>query len=367
MCPADTWPAGLALCGVVGAIAAIFHWGKSMAKEGILLETGTNEVEILEFDLGGQGFGVNVLKIQAIEQYDPERVTHLQTARPSLVGVFMFRGNTVPLVDLGAELGVATRKSDEPDEDQADSTFENRIVLVLEFNGVTSSVVVDGVNRIHRISWDQLSPLSTVFADQQGAFTGSVNIDDSEILIVDMEKIVAEILPHTGQVLPESEPTEHPRSSDRGDVKIVLAEDSGTIRRMLLDVLKKDGYTNVRDFDNGKSAHEQILQIIQQSQQDGRDLSEYLNMVITDIEMPQMDGLTLCKEIKTKVGLHAVPVMMFSSMINEQMARRCESVGADAYISKPQFGKLVEMVDRLCLDGQSVESVPMEQDAKSAD
>ncbi len=136
---------------------------------------------------------------------------------------------------------------------------------------------------------------------------------------------------------------------------------------MLLDVLKRDGYTNIADFDNGRSAHECIMQLIKQAQQDGRDLSEYLNMVITDIEMPQMDGLTLCKEIKTKVGLHAVPVMMFSSMINEQMARRCESVGADAYISKPQFGKLVEMVDRLCLDGGTVESTPLNQENEPAE
>jgi two-component system, chemotaxis family, chemotaxis protein CheV len=333
-------------------------------KEGILLESGTNEVEILEFDLGGQGFGVNVLKIQAIEQYDVSRITKLETGNDSLLGVFLFRGHTVPLVDLGVELGIAHVEDTDAAVAEAAGGIgreNHRIILVLEFNGAQTAFLVDGVNRIHRIGWDDLSPMSPVFQQYSAEFTGSVHIDETEILIVDMEKIVAELIPSTGQGFPAIESCNHPRKSERPEVKIVLAEDSGTIRRMLMNVLEKDGYTQVMDFDNGLSAHERIQEFIKLSQSEGRNLSDYVNVIITDIEMPQMDGLTFCRNVRQKLDGKQLPVLMFSSLINEQMARKCEGVGANGYISKPQFGRLVEMIDTLCLDGGSVESEPLKE------
>jgi two-component system chemotaxis response regulator CheV len=335
-----------------------------MAKnEGILLESGTNEVEILEFDLGGQGFGVNVLKIQAIEQYDASRITRLETGNDSLVGVFLFRDHTVPLVNLAAELGIVPGRADAAsDAGDVGADSSHRIILVLEFNGAQTAFVVDGVNRIHRIGWDDLSPMSPVFQQYSAEFTGSVHIDEKEILIVDMEKIVSELIPSAGRGFPRIDQCDHPRKSERPEVKIVLAEDSGTIRRMLMNVLAKDGYTQVTDFDNGLAACERIQELVKLAQNEGQHISDYVNIVITDIEMPQMDGLTFCKNIRAHMDKKQLPVLMFSSLINEQMARKCEGVGASGYISKPQFGRLVKMIDTLCLDGEGVESEPMESD-----
>ncbi len=320
-------------------------------KEGILLEAGTNEVEILEFLLNNQGFGINVLKIQAIEQHNPELVTEIPLAPGSVMGTLLFRNRTIPIIDLKAELGIFSDEADEePDEDDAlRAESENKIVLVTEFNNTTSAFLVDGVNRIHRIGWDQINPMSKVFDTCTTEFTGSVNIDSREILIVDLERIVARVL---GNAITEfSQVRDQPSDRERSEVQIVLAEDSGTIRQMMLDVLKAGGYTSVTDFDNGKAAFEEIARRKQEADDAGEPLTGKLDLVISDIEMPQMDGLTMCRNIRQNLGLK-LPVVMFSSMINEQMGLKCQAVGASSYISKPQFGELVDLVDGYCMPSE---------------
>ena len=191
---------------------------------GILLESGTNEVEILEFQLDGQGFGVNVLKVQAIEQFDQGKVTEIQLAHPAVIGTYQYRDGVVTLLSRGQELdihsgdlGVLSRPDSEavetvldampePEpEDTAEAAAdestvvadpaETRIVLVLEFNEVTTGFLVDGVNRIHRVSWNAISPLSPFLAATQSKFTGSLAIEGREVLVMDMERILADILP----------------------------------------------------------------------------------------------------------------------------------------------------------------------------
>ncbi len=318
-----------------------------MAKDGILLESGTNEVEILEFHLRGQSFGVNVLKIQAIEQYEKKRVTAMPLAHPSVAGMFLFRDHTVPLIDLGTELNIEQLP---PAEDDQQDAVEQRIVLIMEFNGMTNAFVVDGVNRIHRIGWDQISPLSPMIAESSAEFTGSVNIEKREILIVDIEKVVAQIFPAARMEYMGEEEVHHPKESSRPDVKILLAEDSSAIRAMITSVLEKSGYSQLACFGNGKDAYEQIVEYKQRAEAEGCGIDRFLTAVVTDIEMPQMDGLTLCRNIKTVLGLPNMPVMMFSSLLNDQTAEKCRAVGADGWISKPSINEMVAMIDSLCLE-----------------
>lgn len=327
-----------------------------MTKEGILLESGTNEVEILEFIIEGQGFGVNVAKTQAIEQFDPENLTTMPMAPSNLAGMLLFRGRTLPLLDLGAELGIRSpgcwKQADPTDgglDAQADDQNDQKIVLVMEFNGVTTSALVDGVNRIHRISWGDISPLSNMLGGESAAFTGSVNIEGREILIVDMERIVAEIIPTACLQDVDAEQLASPHAETRGDVKIFLAEDSNSIRSMMVSVLDKGGYANIRQFDNGQSCYDAILQAVADAQAGNTPLDQILNILVSDIEMPQMDGLTLCRTVKSSPATAHLPVVLFSSLINEQMAAKCRSVKADDYISKPQIAELIERIDKLCL------------------
>lgn len=323
-----------------------------MANDGILLESGTNEVEILEFMLCGQSFGLNVAKTQAIEQFDPARLTAIPMTPPGILGMLLFRNRTLPLMDLADVLGMDQPKVEDRNWEMDEETTakqDRQIVLVMEFNNTTSAVLVDAVNRIHRISWDQIAPLSAALAHDSTTFTGSVHIEKREILILDMEKIMSEVMPEACIRSLGYDQLYHVREADRADVKIVLAEDSNAIRSMIEHVLQQGNYQQIRSFDNGQSAKDYIWEIVERAREKGGSISDELTMLISDIEMPRMDGLTLCRQIKESPELKQIPVVLFSSLINEQMAAKCRSVGADGYISKPQIGELIQLIDQFCL------------------
>ena len=342
-----------------------------MANEGILLESGTNEVEILEFVVNGQPFGVNVLKIQAIEQFDPARVTQIQLSHPSVVGTLLFRESCITLIDLSAEMEdqipapeadisdavnsvlspeivASTAQAGENIAGQSDPTG-NKLTLVMEFNNMKTAFLVDGVNRIHRVSWESINPLSPFLSSTDSKFTGSMQIEEREILIVDMEKVVTEILPK-GQEAFSVEIESGPVSEERAKAIIFLAEDSAIIRDKVREELARANYTNLRTFPNGLDCYKAMTEIKEQSQIEGKPVRDFVGGLISDIEMPQMDGLALCKNIKESLGIKDVPVIMFSSLINQQIARKCEDVGSDAYITKPQFRELVELLDQMVLN-----------------
>jgi two-component system, chemotaxis family, chemotaxis protein CheV len=350
-----------------------------MANNGILLESGTNEVEILEFVVGDQPFGVNVLKIQAIEQYDPSRVTQIQLSHPSVVGTLLFRESCITLIDLSREMDddsqapgsdnlaeiahavesvispemVAASQSDQESVHGQNDPTGNKLTLVMEFNNMKTAFLVDGVNRIHRISWESIKPLSPFLASTDSKFTGSMQIEDREILIVDMEKVVTEILPK-GQNQFSVPEAEGPMSEDRAAATIFLAEDSPVIRTKVREELARANYTDLRTFPNGLKCLEAITELKEQAQAEGRSINDMVGGLISDIEMPAMDGLALCKKLKQDPGTKSLPVIMFSSLINEQIARKCEDVGSDAYISKPQFTELVGLLDSFVLNRESI-------------
>ena len=341
-----------------------------MANDGILLESGTNEVEILEFVVDGQPFGVNVLKIQAIEQYDPSRITQIQLSHPSVVGTLLFRENCITLIDLtkemeddipgidpdvteavntviSPELAASASSPMDQGHGQSDPTG-NKLTLVMEFNNMKTAFLVDGVNRIHRVSWESINPLSPFLSSTDSKFTGSMQIQEREILIVDMEKVVTEILPKGQDAFCVTEEA-GPIAEERAKAPIFLAEDSAIIRDKVREELARANYTNLRTFPNGMECYKAISAIKEQSQIEGKPVSDYVGGLISDIEMPQMDGLALCKNIKETMNIKELPVIMFSSLINEQIARKCEDVGSDAYITKPQFRELVELLDQFVL------------------
>ncbi|HOX25850.1 MAG TPA: chemotaxis protein [Candidatus Krumholzibacteria bacterium] len=344
-------------------------------KEGILLESGTNEVEMLEFELDGQGFGVNVLKVQAIEQFDADKVTEIQLAHPAVIGTYNFRNGVITLIDLGRHLAVhdagvqalpptdaaavervlAAMPAAAVDPDQpapaaaAGSEIETRIVLVMEFNETITGFLVDGVRRIHRVSWEAISPLSPYLAAVATKFTGSLSIAGHEVLVVDMERIVTEVLPRTCREFVATAPVSAELLQRRATVPVFVAEDSVTIREVVASELRRGGYSQLRTFDNGESCYQAIQDLAAHAHTEGRPLQSVLGAVITDIEMPRMDGMTLCRRAKADPDTRDLPVILFSSLINEQIARKCEAVGADGYISKPRFNELVAMVDRHAL------------------
>lgn len=312
-----------------------------MSKQEILLESGTNELELLTFLLGNQSFGLNVLKVQSIQQYNPSTLTKIPRAHHALLGMILHRDKTIPLISLSAALNL--------EEDNAE---EKQIVIVTEFNNVINGFLVDSVNRINRLNWENFIPLDRTLGGTGKSVTGSIRIDDADILVVDLEYILSVISPNLaiGDITEETSNMSSQKS--REEVIVFFAEDSNTIRNNVVRILIKAGYKNVRSFEDGQQTFEALVELRDHIDTNGPDGTRLPHVLISDIEMPQMDGLSLCKKIREDSKLEQIIVIMFSSLISDQMILRCRSVGADNYITKPEMDKLVAMLDRLCLNNK---------------
>lgn len=315
-----------------------------MEDRGILLKSGTNEVEIAEFIISGQSFGVNVAKIREFVPFERKRLTTIAGAPPSIQGMFLIRGQTVPLIDLARHL-------DLKNNDAQNDSGRAQVVVIIEFNRRTNSFLADAISKIHRVSWSNFRPLNPFLVHAAGTVTGSISIDNREIMILDMENIIGEIFPET---LVNYQIQEEPGEADdrprrREEVKVVMAEDSAVIRTHLVKLLDSAGYKQVQAFENGAAAWRKISEFIEQAKANDRPITDFMDILITDIEMPEMDGLTLCKNVKTDPIAKTAPVVMFSSLITDQMAAKCRSVGSDACCTKPQTAELVGYVDQFGL------------------
>jgi len=310
-----------------------------MGKQEILLESGTNEMELLAFLIGKQTFGINVIKVQSIQQFDPSAVTEMPKAHHALLGMILYRNKTIPLINLSAALDMETKNGNN----------ENRIVIVTEFNNVVNGFLVDGVKRIHRLFWKDFVPMSRVIGNAGASITGSIHVEGAEIMIIDLEQILSVIFPNLAINEVSKETINKSENLSREDVCVFFAEDSNTIRKNVVRNLKKAGYGNIRSFENGQQAFDYLVEQRDQADAKGPDNAGLPHVMISDIEMPQLDGLTLCKKVKSDDKLKQIIVIMFSSLINKQMINRCKSVGADSYITKPEMNKLVDMLDEFCL------------------
>lgn len=307
-----------------------------MSGNDILLESGTNEVEIAEFILGGQSFGINVAKIREFIPFKGLELTHLPDAHPSVPGVFSLRGQAVPLIELERHLGLSH-----------DGDNTNQVVVVTEFNAMISAYVADQIDQIHRISWRDFKPLDqiTVEGSDTVQVIGVIEVEGRHILILDLEHIIGEIFPHSIINYDEDALGEPGGDQGRSGVNVFFAEDSAIIRNRVSAILKSVGFAKLQVFENGQLCLEAIQQAVEQSKSGQVQLTDLLNLVVTDIEMPQMDGLSLCRFIKQELKLD-IPVLMFSSLINEQMMEKCRQVGAAEMISKPDTERLIELMDQ---------------------
>ncbi len=291
----------------------------------ILLESGTNELEVLEFVVDGNSYGINVAKIREIIQYQP--VTPVPNAHPSVEGIFMPRDIMITAIDLKNCL-------------QRGQSSPGGLFIITNFNKLDIAFHVEQVLGIHRVSWqDIISPGATANNAEDGISTGVIKKDNKLIIILDFEKIVTDISPETGLKVNEVKAIEH---MDLRNTPIVLAEDSALLNKLIVDSLTQAGYTNVSHFENGQLAWNYVSDAL-----DAGRLNERVGLVITDIEMPQMDGHRLTKLIKDNDDLKHIPVVIFSSLVNEEMRRKGESLGADAQLSKPEIGDLVKVIDQL--------------------
>lgn len=290
----------------------------------ILLENGTNELEVLEFKIDDHCYGINVAKIKEIITY--QEVTPVPNAHPSIEGIFMPRDMMITAIDLRNCLQRGTSKP-------------GGLFIVTNFNKLDIAFHVDSVIGIHRVSWaDIIKPNATISTAEQSISTGIIKFEDRLIIILDFEKIVSDINPNTGLNMDQIKDI-GPRT--RTDVPIVLAEDSQLLNKLIVDALNKAGYSNVRHFENGKLAYDYIQELKK------REKLDQVKCIITDVEMPIMDGHRLTKLVKTDEATKDIPLIIFSSLVNEEMRRKGEALGADRQLSKPEIGNLVSVIDEL--------------------
>jgi len=299
-------------------------WRETM-DTNILLESGTNELEILEFALGDNHYGINVAKIREILQY--QQVTPVPNTHPSVEGIFMPRDTMITVINLRRCLGM-------------DDGTEDGLFIVTNFNKLDIAFHVDQVIGIYRVSWEDIvKPDSTLNGQDGSVSTGVIKMNGKLVVILDFESIVSSISPETGLRTTDLDTI---GERNRSDSRILIAEDSPLLSKLITDCLRKAGYHNLIVTTNGQEAWDKISELKQKG-----TLLDDIQCIITDIEMPQMDGHRLTKLCKSDDKIKKIPLVIFSSLVNEEMRRKGEMLGADAQLTKPEIGMLVDAIDGL--------------------
>ncbi len=312
----------------------------------ILLESGTNELEIIEFHLekllpSGETktcyYGINVAKVREVIRV-PE-TTDYPNAQPHMIGVFSSREILTPLVDLAGWLGVPTR----PD-------IKNKYVIVTDFNRMTNGFLIDSISRIHRISWNDVeSPSQFLEAGEQDCVVAVVRKDKKLIMILDFEKIIADINPELSMgkydvKMDRSIDLNQKMVSKRNAKTIMVADDSAFIRSMIQETLSSAGY-NVIACKDGGEAYEKLMDIQRVAKEENTSVSELVNAIVTDVEMPRMDGMHLVKRLRENEAYNQTPIIMFSSLMSDDNRAKALALGANDTITKPEIGKMVGLMD----------------------
>ncbi|MEQ8845192.1 MAG: chemotaxis protein [Phycisphaerales bacterium] len=302
---------------------------------GILLNAGTNELEVLVFTLGGSVCGVNVAKVREVVRWTaPTKTPNLH---PSVDGMFKLRGEVIALVDLSRHLGMESCQADEND----------RRVIVMEFNGRRTAFLVDSVEQIHRLSWTSIDPVPDLntFAEMgaateraASACTGVLKLGERLVLMIDFESVADSIV--FDERLHTPEIADPPAGLDRSTINIVVAEDSGFMRGLLRETLSKAGFGRIEVFEDGQAAWERL-----ESARPGE-----ISVLLADIEMPRVDGLHLTSRLRKSATLRELPVVLFSSLVTDDNRKKGEEVGANAQIAKPELGRVVGVIDSLMVE-----------------
>jgi len=308
-----------------------------------LTEVGTNEVEIMVFYLDLKNgddtyrayYGVNVAKVLKIMRMPEQVMTPPEASHPAVLGAFHFkdRGRIVPLVGLARYL----KEVRVPNEAQK--------VIVTEFNQVMTAFLVSGITRIHRMSWSDIGkPDRLTDRYSENAFTGVVRLEGHIVFILDLEKVVIELNPQAAKAF----------FGVRLDVaagrnaRVLHVDDQQLVRRMVKKALEQDSAFLVDSAESGADALNQLHRKAAEARKQGVALTDLVNVVITDVEMPVMDGFTLCRSIKEDPELKVLPVYLFSSLITEETRHRGESVHCDGQFPKPQTeGMAREIMNQL--------------------
>ena len=294
----------------------------------ILLESGTNELEIMEFTVGGELFGINIAKIREIMK--AQETKRMPNSHNFVEGIFKQRGEVITVIDLAKCLNIERSENKSHD-----------IFILTHFNKLNFAFRVESVVGIDRVSWEDIKkPDKVIYSGEDSVATAIAEYKDRLITILDFEKIIADISPETSITLDRLDELGDRVESQK---KILVAEDSMMLSNLIIGFLHKSGYKNTVKFNNGKEAWNYLTE----AKNSGLPISNYVSCIVSDIEMPLMDGHRLTKLIKTDDELKHIPVILFSSLISDDLRIKGQEVGADEQITKPEIVELVSIIDRL--------------------
>jgi two-component system chemotaxis response regulator CheV len=305
---------------------------------------GTNKLEILLFSLGTdlrtgrtETFGINVFKVREVMR--TPQITAAPDMPPAVKGMVSLRGVLVPVVDLSEFIGMQTETPRE-------------IMIVTEYNGHTQGFLVESVDTILRLDWAKMRvPPEMLTANMGGLVTAVTELPDGRlVMLLDVERILSETARYDDDMV-----FTHIEPIGKEGLTVLYADDSSVARGQIEKTLNALGIRGMMAM-NGRQAWDELLKIADYAESAGRSVKDHVQLVLTDVEMPEMDGYILTKSIKSDPRFNGVPVIMhssLSSMSNQQLGR---SVGVDEYVPKFEPQRLAETLSRLLLKGTQPQS-----------
>lgn len=300
------------------------------------LKTGQNELEIIDFRIFEKKddgsiyqwiLGVNVAKVREVLRMP--NLTKVPNMPKEIEGLAEIRGELIPVVSIAKWIGIP-----EPEE------FK-KYLLFMEFLREKVGIIIHGAKRIRRIRWSDIKKAPDVLNTKlNGRITGVVDTEEGLLLILDFEGILNDM-----NLLHVFRTSEEETFTAKRKLKILVAEDSAVARKIIKDILESAGH-EVIITESGKQAWEKLNQLFDKAKSEGKNIKDYIDLVLTDIEMPEMDGLTLTNLIKHTPGFLNLPVIINTTLSDDANKQKALLVGSDDYLVKFDSTHLLELVDK---------------------
>ena len=298
---------------------------------------GTNRLEVLLFSLGSDSetgrdevFGINVFKVREV-MHIPE-ITRAPDMPDSVEGMVSLRGVMIPVINLAKFCGVRTQVAPS-------------ILMITEYNKHVQGFLVNSVDTIERLNWEDVKAPPPMLVNQMGGLVTAVAEMDLDrlVMIMDVEKVLAE---SAGLYNREDIFDEIHRHEKSGEITVLFADDSSVARGQIIRTLDHMGVKHI-GATNGAEAWKKLNEIAERAETAGNAIADEVQLILTDVEMPEMDGYVLTRMVKEDPRFDGISVVMHSSLTSEANQALGENVGADAYVPKFEPRELARTLEKM--------------------